>query len=770
MALSLDASTAAAYQAATEATERAALLLAALTGTVSVKVYDGGDNEMGSGTLADPWATVDGATLTVGEVVSFAVTSDGTPDADWYLRITDGTRYIQGTFGFNDEDFRWSLDSWALGQTATIDTIEIVAQGNAVPVWSGDTGLGLLTLGSTVDVSQYAADAEELAFALVSCTLPGVTVSREGTVTLPAAGSSDTHTLVVSATDGIAAAVTRTFTFTVASVSDSIFEPDIAEEVQTEQFRVFDDGISSPNFEDWNGPLFLRWRTIGGNWVDAADIAQGATPFTFTQIPTAGQYYDFNVATLVSRALATGENRGFFLRTSGTSASVTVQGRLNANPPTLRVVTSDGEFDCPVTALARWARSSATTALPRDSRQTALLSASYYGIARFNLNGVTGTVISATMRLYAEARAGTGTTLNVYEADPPRFQVGRKSTDAPVLGLAAQFAGDTFGSDPRVLKAGDFTGATRTSVSGSASTWDVPKLWKFSAYNAVSIVPDPEAPGTSYWRGEFVPVQTGTDPRREALSASYTVMFPDKSQPGYPIDLATYRDNLYYRMYVMLEDDFTSTIEANKMGLSWDLRFGYWIVDATNPNGGYWQNVGGNGGSPGDGTHTYPFTDTRVTNAHIYRGNYQRMEGGVFLADGPYTDLRPWLGYNYQIDTQLYPGFRPYNDIVDMKFRRGKWYCIEQRCRVNSIVGPYDANGNGTAVADGMLETWVNGVKISSQADYKWRRHPSMGIKGINTNWYLGGQATHPIDAPNMHFRISHLALATEYIGPRLKP
>ena len=70
MSATFDATTTAAYAAANTAAERSALIVAALTGTISVKVFNGSNTEMGSGTMDTPWATASGDTVTVGEVTS----------------------------------------------------------------------------------------------------------------------------------------------------------------------------------------------------------------------------------------------------------------------------------------------------------------------------------------------------------------------------------------------------------------------------------------------------------------------------------------------------------------------------------------------------------------------------------------------------------------------------------------------------------------------------------------------------------------------------
>jgi len=56
-------------------------------------------------------------------------------------------------------------------------------------------------------------------------------------------------------------------------------------------------------------------------------------------------------------------------------------------------------------------------------------------------------------------------------------------------------------------------------------------------------------------------------------------------------------DDLYYRIYIMLEDDWEGTTEDNRMGITPDCRMGRWNKDA----GAYWQKVSGNGGTRASG-------------------------------------------------------------------------------------------------------------------------------------------------------------------------
>lgn len=127
--LSLDPTTRAEYDAAETPSARAAVVMAAITGTVTATVYDGSDVARGSGTMQTPWASIEGTRLVIGELADFMVTSGGTPDANWYLAFEAGARWMRGSFGLSGADFNWSLPTFATGQGGRLGTVEVQPQG-----------------------------------------------------------------------------------------------------------------------------------------------------------------------------------------------------------------------------------------------------------------------------------------------------------------------------------------------------------------------------------------------------------------------------------------------------------------------------------------------------------------------------------------------------------------------------------------------------------------------------------------------------------------
>lgn len=82
----------------------------------------------------------------------------------------------------------------------------------------------------------------------------------------------------------------------------------------------------------------------------------------------------------------------------------------------------------------------------------------------------------------------------------------------------------------------------------------------------------------------------------------------------------------------------------------------------------------------------------------------------------------------------------------------------------NSIIGPYDANGNGQAVKDGVLEAWINGQLVFKRDDFRWRRHPDFGVQGLWLDVYHGGKLPAPYD---IGYCIDRVTVSKKYIGPR---
>jgi hypothetical protein len=216
MSATFDTTTKTAYDAATTATARATAIVASLSsggspqGSVVVKVYSGAspDVEMGSGTMSAPWATASGGTVVIGEVSSFSVGTTGTPDANWYIKFQtlDGTRWAKGSFGLSSstQDFKWSLATFADGQTGSIGTATIVCTGNSAPVFTvAPTSSSLPATGGPIQFTAVDPDGGTILYSLTT-TRSGITInSTTGLVTVTSAAAGTNGNIVVQASDGI---------------------------------------------------------------------------------------------------------------------------------------------------------------------------------------------------------------------------------------------------------------------------------------------------------------------------------------------------------------------------------------------------------------------------------------------------------------------------------------------------------------------------------------------------------------------------------------
>lgn len=497
------------------------------------------------------------------------------------------------------------------------------------------------------------------------------------------------------------------------------------------QFLTWDGG-TGPSRDIWSKKLALRWKNEGsGDWLDAAQVAQGSRAYV-TATVTPASPVSLAVTSLVSRWLGNGMNRGFFLRPQSTQGvAMTFIGRDGADVsrrPRLTVVTDAGTFEAPCICNAHFDVSTSSSFDTRAEFRVA--SKPIFAIVQFDLTAIRGTVQSAMLTLHCSLMSGPGG-LAVFEADPPAFRVGGGGL-APRSGIAQSFVMDrNIASHPSVLFASDFS-------SLGKQTWQQGNLIAGAEQVAEA------ATQSTYLRSLFKAGNVGSCSLTRALALGDAL--------GLPTAVET---ELYARYYVYLEEDWGSTVDANKMP-GWDNRYGWWSTES----GGYWYPTTGNGGTPPTGLKVWNAAQGKWE----YQGASMRGVGGNKLGDGnPYDDSIFWVGsYIYHLDQ-----VGPYGELIKwngVMIGKGKWYCIEHYCKMNSIAGPYDANGNGTANRDGVYRVWVDGVLTWERTDLRWRRHAEMGLQGFWLNWYHGGVNPPTTD---MHYRMNHVVIAREYIGPR---
>jgi hypothetical protein len=499
-----------------------------------------------------------------------------------------------------------------------------------------------------------------------------------------------------------------------------------------------DDG-DGPSRSDWSRHLRIAWANPNGDWRDAGGVAQGAVPAATATVTAVGPL-------VVNFPDVRAVHKGILLRLGGKNHPyATFAGRLSATPPTLVVQLVDGTTrTLPVLSLAGW-NTSTYTGL--DTRQSARLSAGTGSVLA--LFDIPPDAVSGALHLQVIARSYTGA-LSAYALDPPGIMYPREH--APVLGIAATVADENaLKAHPSVIRAGDFD-LRRNSKAGG--TFDGIQQ---APHAPQEYLADPLDPTRIIYRSGFKArdgTAKGDQEWRGSLTATISTTPADLTDPKRAIKQPATKE-LFARLCFLLEDDWRARNDGNKLGIGWDLRYGWWT------QGNYWQQTHGNGGTPGTGLKVVR-TAKPGTGQWQYEGHSIRMEAGKGPSDPnhPHDALRPVESYTYNLDQAGFNGnvFRHGRAVIE----RGRWHCVEQQIKVNSIVGPYDALGNGQAVADGVLRTWFDGVLIAERTDLRWHRHPEMGVEGPWVNWYFGGKKASEVA---MHYRMADLVLATEYIG-----
>lgn len=495
-----------------------------------------------------------------------------------------------------------------------------------------------------------------------------------------------------------------------------------------EQFLTHDGAESGPTRDYWNPVLGLKWkRGTMGDWLDSSQIANGPTPYVTSSSISGVERKTVVVTSLVSRWLTNGQNRGFYLKATGNVWPVFFAGRTYATAgdrPELTVVTSTGTFNLPCLANACYDTSTFNGGSSSGTFRLAVGTAP--GFLRFSLQTVTGTIVSASLAFSVSSLTQAGASVQIFEADPPTFVVPDTVTN-PVLGISSPLT--TFqqlASQPSVLFSDD------CAVPG----WVNDSAWQATPERILN-----PTTNTTLARGTFVSGQNlGVSARADVTNGTGVNGVPN-----------AVHEELFGQYHMYLDSDWGSTVDAIKIP-AMGVQFGYWNAV------GYWQSTTGNGGSPGTGLKVWNAAQSKWE----YQGHSIRFLSSMKATDGsPYEDLFGLAIYPYNLD-QIGP-FPAGENFDYVCLRRERWYCIDIRVKQNSVTGPFDGDGNGEAVADGVYEVWINGYPSYSRTNYRWRKHPEFGVQGVWLDFYHGG--TQPAPYP-MHFLADRVSVGTSYIGP----
>ena len=92
-----------------------------------------------------------------------------------------------------------------------------------------------------------------------------------------------------------------------------------------------------------DSPLLAKWRNPGGDYIDAAGVSNGATPYaTVTASQAKPQLLTWSVGALVAKLL--NSNTGIFLHVIGSGVPPAAWSKQGETPPKLRVVAESGHL------------------------------------------------------------------------------------------------------------------------------------------------------------------------------------------------------------------------------------------------------------------------------------------------------------------------------------------------------------------------------------------------------------------------------------------
>lgn len=187
--------------------------------------------------------------------------------------------------------------------------------------------------------------------------------------------------------------------------------------------------------------------------------------------------------------------------------------------------------------------------------------------------------------------------------------------------------------------------------------------------------------------------------------------------------------------------------------------------------------------SDANGNFTVPISPP-LAQAHgggenlINNSVYQR----VLDADrNPYKDLVPLEVYFY--NPQQATGYGTSSEeIINSRLSRDlligsratgyprlqldTWHSVELRTKMNTVHGAPDVYGNQFANQDGIIQVWVDGVRVLNKTDAVFRLHPRIKIEiPAWIDWYVGG-AEAPTVIQRTRRSVAGVVVATSYVGP----
>ena len=437
----------------------------------------------------------------------------------------------------------------------------------------------------------------------------------------------------------------------------------------------------------------LPWQKRGGDWIDAQGQVGGSAAVAVATPGATSTSWD---VTAYARAKASARKQylAFFMRpVSGEGYAVfrSREAAQVADWPILALQYSDGsrkllkpEADMTIDC---------STFTSQGHLDKLLVSAKHNALLQFKLPAPApaATLARAQLILFGAGAGGSAVVIGAFEPLFPSFPA------APVLpGLASRYEQDRgIERDTNVLFAAGF------EKSGSLRTG-----WSRDSSGEMDLVTEDRAHKFVALSGAALRV---TVKRGSNLGADLRLNLRD---------LGTEPEEIYFRYYLRLGEDWNPQIADGKMpGLAGTYGKSGW------------------GGRAADGSDGWSL-----------RGSFMRG----YEPDHPFHGLTQMGTYAYHADMQgTYGDFWQWPGAL---LQRNRWYCIEQHLRLNK-----------PGVNDGLLRVWVDGRQVIEKAKIRLRNTPDLRIETVWFNVYHGGTEVSPQD---QHLYIDNVVVARSYIGP----
>lgn len=526
------------------------------------------------------------------------------------------------------------------------------------------------------------------------------------------------------------------------------------------------------------------WLNPGGDWINASGTPQATTnphvSFTANSVTIGSSAYTADITAGVQASRSGSRWNAYILKLTGGARGIASQNNTALPAPVINVTYSDS-----TTAALKCVacvRLDGSTAYALTGRPEATFGS---GVA-IEFERPTKDVASAQLVVTVTQHTATAATIRGYIADPP------VTTPTVVPGIAAGYTQDSgIAAQASVWVAHRYQdGSTLadwfvnpTSAIGvfTRSNWD-PEVLGLGAADATKL---PTAFGGQALAGKWINKQyfpgnvalvnssfiaDGFVPLAPGLGALRVVTPKSTAADGAVVPASTGCDlwmafpkavcgtndlaDSYVRFYTRF-NVVNKNVSDMKM-----FRSGAGTVAAHAEQKGkwgigvhHWTSRGGNNRTGGGGL-----------------GWSNRLGYEQTPADMPLLFLSPSIhsldNLNPQVNMQWGTGGGMGADL-----RPDRWYCVEVRCKLNTY------NAAGGSPSDGLMEVWLDGVKVMTRTGWKYRDGPldpagigndlppfrQLGPIGLGLNEYMGGVL--PSDEDRVCF-YTGLVFATSYIGP----